>query len=68
MEKIKVKGPVCPVCGLQPEIEVDETGYLHWLNGTVIQDAMPYLTIDQAEQLKTGLHGECWKTFLGPEK
>lgn len=39
-----------------------------WVNGELIQNAMPYLTADQREILKTGIDGKSWsEMFAGSE-
>ena len=55
------------------EITMDPADYLAWQNGEMIQNALPYLTIDEREFIKTGLVGDEWDTmtstgpWTGPE-
>ena len=35
-----------------------------WINGELIQVAMPYLTADQREILKTGIDGQSWSEMF----
>jgi hypothetical protein len=40
-----------------------------WVNGELIQIAMPYLSADQREILKTGIDSESWsEMFAGSEE
>jgi hypothetical protein len=40
-----------------------------WVNGELIQVAMPYLTADQRELLKTGIDSQSWdEMFAGSEE
>lgn len=62
----------CPVCHKTSRIEVDEDAYdayttpREW-GGKLIQDAFPNLSPGEREQIKTGIHPECWdKLFGGP--
>lgn len=42
------------------EIEVTQEQLSSWENGTLIQDAMPHLTPDEREFIKTGITREEW--------
>jgi len=37
-------------------------------NGTLVQEAFPDLEAPLREQLKTGVHPECWNNMLNPDK
>jgi len=41
-------------------IAMDPADYLAWQNGALIQEALPYLTTDEREFIKTGLIGDEW--------
>ena len=41
-------------------ITMDPADYLAWQNGALIQEALPYLTTDEREFIKTGLIGDEW--------
>ena len=47
------------------EIPVTEQQLRAWLSGVLIQDAMPNLTPDEREFIKTGITAEEWDRFLG---
>ena len=50
------------------EITMDPNDYLAWKNGEMIQNALPYLTTDEREFIKTGLVDDEWDvmTSTGP--
>ena len=59
---------VCPMCGRANEIEVNEEDYWDWQDGTLAQDAFPYLSADEREMLISGICPTCWdKMFPMPE-
>lgn len=51
---------VCPFCGKENVVYVAENEYRAWQNGACIQDAMPDLTPDERELVKTGICSACW--------
>jgi len=52
------------------ELNIDWEDYARWVNGELIQKAMPYLTPDEREFLMTGITKEEWDTMFkkGPGK
>jgi hypothetical protein len=54
----------CPSCGKAGAIEVEEEDLKAYNEGIgekrLIQNAFPYLTLDQREQLMTGYDAACW--------
>jgi hypothetical protein len=54
-----------PVSGREHTMTVDATReeYRAWLDGTVIQEAMPRLTPDQREFLMTGITPDEWASI-----
>jgi len=58
----------CPFCGKQVTVSVSARGYASWAAGEVIQVALPELTPDEREALKTGICPECWDTELPDEE
>lgn len=51
------------------EINVTAKQIARWQSGELIQDAMPNLTADEREFIKTGITPEEWEdTFSGLEK
>lgn len=47
------------------EIDVTEDQLLAWEMGKLIQDAMPQLSADDREFIKTGITGEEWDQLFG---
>lgn len=67
-ETVMITTPNCPMCGKPSEVAVEGLGYRQWKAGKLIQNALPGLTTDERELLKTGSHPECWeKIFKGDE-
>lgn len=67
MKKILV-GTTCPMCYKRNAIEVNKADFEKWQNGELIQVAMPYLSADEREMIKTGICPKCWdKMFSFPE-
>jgi hypothetical protein len=58
---------MCPECGREDQYEVTEDELTAYMNGAFVQVAFPHLTVDQREQLITGLDKECWDKVMGPE-
>mgnify|MGYP001159985176 FL=1 len=52
----------------QMEIELDPNDYVNWKHGMNIQDALPYLTADEREFIKTGITPEDWAAEIGPDE
>lgn len=55
----------CAGCDYTEDILVDQGGYLAWLSGTVIQNALPDLTPDQRELMISKTCGSCWDEMFG---
>lgn len=51
---------ICPFCGESNRVWVNEIDYLNWKNGTLAQDAFPYLSPDEREILISGVCSTCW--------
>lgn len=49
------------------DLPITEEQYNSWLNGTLIQVAMPELTVDQREFLITGLLPDDWARIFPEE-
>lgn len=50
----------CMMCNQIVEIEVKIEDYQSWQEGAHIQNAFPYLTIDEREMLVSGTCGPCF--------
>jgi len=55
---------ICPKCRKEQTITVIESDYYNWMEGMLIQRAMPYLTADQREALITGYCNSCWEEIF----
>lgn len=55
----------CPLCGRLTELDVPNSGFLAWQDGSRIQDALPMLTADEREVLMTGICPACWDEING---
>jgi hypothetical protein len=57
---------VSPLSGETNElwVNLDMDDYADWMNGKLIQDAMPYLTPDEREFIKTGITAKEWDMFI----
>lgn len=61
---------VCPFCHKATTIQVVEEDYLAWrFDGVLIQNAMPYLPVNEREALISGLCDDCQvEMFSLPEE
>jgi hypothetical protein len=50
------------------DINVTQEQIALWENGTLIQDAMPNLSADEREFIKTGVTPSEWSEFFGEEE
>lgn len=57
----------CMICKEQNQIYIFEKDYKAWMDGSYIQDAFPYLSPQQREIIKTGIHPDCWAKLYPPE-
>ena len=55
----------CPFCGADHEVEVNFKEYVNWINGELIQNAMPTLTATEREQLISGICPKCQDGIFG---
>lgn len=57
---IEFKSKPCPGCKRVLFLKVQERDYENWENGTLIQNAFPYLSDEERESLITGYCDPCW--------
>ena len=55
----------CPFCGADHEVKVNFKAYVNWINGELIQNAMPDLTPTEREQLISKLCPKCQEKIFG---
>lgn len=64
---VTVTTQACMVCNRKSRMTVEAAGYEAWEGGVLIQKALPDLTNDERELLKTGTHPDCWDV-LNPDE
>jgi hypothetical protein len=55
----------CRSCSKSVSIMVNGQDVVDWKSGTYIQDAMPYLSVDEREILISGTCGTCFDKMFG---
>lgn len=58
---------VCRHCGTTQDLQVNGQDYLDWINGTLIQKAMPYLSAEDREWLISHTCPKCWDEIFKEE-
>ncbi len=56
----------CSECHEDYVLVVDADDFNGWQDRTHIQNAFPYLTANEREMIKTGMHGTCWDAVFAP--
>lgn len=57
----------CNKCSETECLLVDRQDFIDWREGKCIQDAMPYLSVDERELMISRICGDCFdKIFPGP--
>jgi len=56
-----------PCCHTEKQVTVDRVGFQSWIDGELIQNALPNSTPDQRELLMTGNCGPCWDMMFSDE-
>lgn len=54
----------CMVCHSKHQVIVPAMGYLQWMQGERIQDAMPRLSADDRELLMSKICPACWDNLF----
>lgn len=60
-------GRKCPFCGEYHEVLVSEADFAAWQGGELVQNAFPYLSVDDREILVSGICPKCWAETFGEE-
>lgn len=55
----------CPFCGAEHSVTVWEADFEAWQNGALAQNAFPYLSAEEREQLISQLCPECQERVFG---
>lgn len=55
----------CPFCGCDHTVLVSEADYWDWQNGALVQNAFPYLSATEREQLISALCPSCQTKIFG---
>ena len=55
----------CPFCGKEYKVSVPEEGYYRWVEGELIQRAMPDVAPEVREALISGICEDCWNNVFG---
>ena len=55
----------CPFCGKNHFVEVAESDYNAWYNGALAQNAFPYLSATEREQLISHICPQCQAEMSG---
>jgi len=58
---------VCPFCGKEHVVRVNEKAYYEWRNGALIQNAMPTLSATEREQLISEICPACQDNLFGED-
>ena len=61
-------GIVCPFCGKEHFVVVDEEEFMAWESGELIQKAMPTLSATEREQLISHICPKCQEKIFGDEE
>ena len=67
MLMIRVTTPACVLCGTPSVLTLGLSDIDKYRKGALIQDAFPYLSVDERETMISGTHAECWNK-LYPEE
>ena len=57
----------CRMCNSQNFVRVDESDFIAWRNGELIQNALPYLDANERELLQTQICGTCFDYIFSDE-
>ena len=56
---------VCPFCGQVHSVDVFETSYVMYMAGELAQNAFPYLSATEREQIISHMCPDCQKDIWG---
>lgn len=58
----------CQICGRIHSVTVNADAYMDWLNGDLIQRAMPELSATEREQLISSICPACQERIFGEDE
>lgn len=61
----EIYSATCPICGKKSYVSANPEDVWRWEDGTLIQDAMPYLKPCEREVFISGLCFECQEKIFG---
>ena len=64
MRKMVALERVCPHCGCNKIIIVEEDSFNKWITGGLIQDVWPEMSPEGREEIKTGICPKCWEDMF----
>ena len=67
MEKINISIS-CPFCRKNHFVKVTPSSFERWQGGELIQNAMPYLSATEREQLISGMCPKCQEDIFGEDE
>ena len=67
MRDIRLEVP-CPFCGASHFVDVAESDYNEWYNGTPAQVAFPYLSATEREQLISRICPKCQTSIFDEDE
>jgi hypothetical protein len=60
--------PKCMHCGLSDTMSLPVAAVDSYKAGALIQEAFPFFSAEKREQVKTGIHPECWIDIFGDDE
>lgn len=58
----------CPFCGVVSEVVVPFDGFMEWKAGTLIQKALPTLSVTKREMLISGICPKCQASVFNSDE
>lgn len=55
----------CPFCGKDHSVSVNVADYIRWTNGELVQNAFPYLSPTEREQIISAICPTCQRDIFG---
>tara|TARA_R110001606_G_scaffold101624_4_gene223086 strand:+ start:2071 stop:2268 length:198 start_codon:yes stop_codon:yes gene_type:complete len=64
MNLVDIQTPRCMMCGKRGTVSASSKGVRRWREGELIQRCLPELDADQAEQMISGTHPDCYEALF----